>query len=183
MVNFPKKYSQKTSHSSPVRSRYVVSFVDPASDWYSAWVHGIIYAISYYIGPRYNGSGLYMYYMCRESCPRNTQNMVDFCKLFISSLISSVSNQIFCTCVMYDSVPKIDGRPWCLEIWLDLLNLPWFNWNYNRLNHFLGKWIKIMCCACVVDKCCSCVVWWMYDKANVQSKFKLRLIIHSFVFL
>ena len=110
-----------------------------------------------------------------------SQNMVDFYKLFCSNLISSVSNQIFCTCVMYDSVPKIDGRPWCLENWLDLLNLPWLNWNFNRLNHSLGRWIKTMCCACVVDKCCSCVVWWMYDKANVQSKFEMRLITRNLV--
>ena len=31
-VNFLKKYSQKTPLSSPVRARYGVSFVDPASD-------------------------------------------------------------------------------------------------------------------------------------------------------
>ena len=32
---FSQKYSQKTSHSSPVRAK---CFVDPASDWFSAWV-------------------------------------------------------------------------------------------------------------------------------------------------
>ena len=43
--------SLKTLHSSPIRERYGVSFVDPASDWYSAWVPVIIYVISYSIGP------------------------------------------------------------------------------------------------------------------------------------
>ena len=32
--------SQKIPHSSPVRTRYGVSFVDPASDWYSAHILG-----------------------------------------------------------------------------------------------------------------------------------------------
>ena len=36
------------------------SFVDPASDWYSASVPVIIHVISYNIGPRYNGTWLYM---------------------------------------------------------------------------------------------------------------------------
>ena len=38
---------------------YGVSFVDPASDRYSAWVHVIIYVIFYNIGLRYNGTRLY----------------------------------------------------------------------------------------------------------------------------
>ena len=41
-----------------VRERYGVSFVDPTSDWYSAWIPAIIYAISYHIEPCYNGSWL-----------------------------------------------------------------------------------------------------------------------------
>ena len=57
---FSQKYSQKTSHSSPVRARYEVSFVNPASDWYSAWVPAIIYAISYYIWLRCNSIWLYI---------------------------------------------------------------------------------------------------------------------------
>ena len=48
---FSHKYSQKTYHSSPVR--YGLSFVDPASDWYSASVPVII-------GLRYNGTLLYL---------------------------------------------------------------------------------------------------------------------------
>ena len=48
---FSHKYSQKTSHSSPVK--YGLSFVDPASDWYSASVPVIM-------GPRYNGTRLYL---------------------------------------------------------------------------------------------------------------------------
>ena len=49
----------KTPHSSPVRARYGVPYVDPASDWYSVTVPVIIYEISYNIGPRYNGTWLY----------------------------------------------------------------------------------------------------------------------------
>ena len=51
-----------TPHSSPIRARYVVSFVDPASDWYSASVPVIIYVISYNIGLHYNGTRLYCVY-------------------------------------------------------------------------------------------------------------------------
>ena len=55
-----KKYHRNIPHSSPVRVRYGVSFVDPASDWYSALVPAISNAICYYIGQRYNGTGMYM---------------------------------------------------------------------------------------------------------------------------
>ena len=54
--------SQKKPHSSADRARYgVVSFVDPAFDWYSASVPVIIYVISYHIGLRYDGTRLYKY--------------------------------------------------------------------------------------------------------------------------
>ena len=56
---FSKKYQQKAPHSSPVRARYGVSFVDPGSDWYSSSVSTIINAVSYYIAPRYNGTLLH----------------------------------------------------------------------------------------------------------------------------
>ena len=56
------KYSQNTPHSSPVRTRYGVYFVNPASDWYSASVLVIIYVISYNIGSRYNGTRLNLVY-------------------------------------------------------------------------------------------------------------------------
>ena len=52
---FCHKYSQETSHSSPVRASYGVFFVDPASDWYSATVPVIVYVITCNIGSRYNG--------------------------------------------------------------------------------------------------------------------------------
>ena len=47
------QYSQKTPHSSPIRASYGVSFVDPASDWHSASVPVIIYAI-FFILWRFN---------------------------------------------------------------------------------------------------------------------------------
>ena len=39
-----------------------MSFVDTESYWYAAWVPTNIYAISYYIGPRHNGTRLYQVY-------------------------------------------------------------------------------------------------------------------------
>ena len=39
---------------------YGVSLVDPASDWNSASVSAIIYTISYYVGPCYNSTPLYL---------------------------------------------------------------------------------------------------------------------------
>ena len=50
----------KDTHSSPVRARYGVSFVDPASGRYFAWVPVIIYVLFYNIEPRYNGTRLYL---------------------------------------------------------------------------------------------------------------------------
>ena len=58
-VNFFHTYSQKTPHSSPVRARYGLSLVHPSSDWYSDSIPVIISAISYNIGPLYNGTRLY----------------------------------------------------------------------------------------------------------------------------
>ena len=40
-VNVLKKFLKNTPHSSPVRARYGVVFVDPACDWYSASVPAI----------------------------------------------------------------------------------------------------------------------------------------------
>ena len=54
VVKFLKKYQQKTSPS------YGLSFVDPASGWYSASVPVIINAISYYNRLHYNGTQLYL---------------------------------------------------------------------------------------------------------------------------
>ena len=55
-VYFLKIVKKNNTHSSP---RYGMSFVDPASVWYSSWVPAIIYVISYYIGPHYTGTPLY----------------------------------------------------------------------------------------------------------------------------
>ena len=58
-VHFLKKL-RKVPHSSPVRAKYGVSFVGSAPDWYSASVPAMMYAICWYIGPRYNATRLYM---------------------------------------------------------------------------------------------------------------------------
>ena len=75
---FSLKYSQKTPHSSPVRARYGVYFVNAASDWYSASVPVIIYVISYDSGARYNGTRLHIQsvYVTYAWSTYNTMNMV-----------------------------------------------------------------------------------------------------------
>ena len=47
----------------PIALRYGVSFVVPASDWYSASISIIINVISYNIGPRYNGTRLHVFFL------------------------------------------------------------------------------------------------------------------------
>ena len=59
-VSFLTNIHKNTPHSSPVMAKYGVSFVDPASDWYSASVSVIIYVISYNTGPCYNGNQLHL---------------------------------------------------------------------------------------------------------------------------
>ena len=55
---FSKDHKQTTPHSSPVRASYGVSFVETESDRYSTSIPATINAISYNIGPRYNGTRL-----------------------------------------------------------------------------------------------------------------------------
>ena len=66
-VTFFHKYPQRTLHSSPGRARYGVSFVDSASVWYSTSVPAVIYAMSCYIGSRYNGT--WLYFQCIQLGP------------------------------------------------------------------------------------------------------------------
>ena len=70
LYRFSHKYLQNKPHSLPVRASYGVSFGGPASDWYPAWVRAIIYAISYYTGPSYNGTQPYnaMPLYCDQFC-------------------------------------------------------------------------------------------------------------------
>ena len=49
----------KTLYISPVRMRYGVSFVNLKSDWYATFVNAVVCEISWYIGPRHNGTWLY----------------------------------------------------------------------------------------------------------------------------
>ena len=55
-VNFLTNIHQRHPIARPSGRGMGVSFVGPAPDWHSAWVPTIIYAISHYSGPRYNGS-------------------------------------------------------------------------------------------------------------------------------
>ena len=55
------KFITREPHSSPVRARYGVSLVGSNSDSCPASVTIMMYAISCYIIPRYNGIWLYVY--------------------------------------------------------------------------------------------------------------------------
>ena len=57
---FSWKFSLKTTHSAPASESYGLSFVGPHSDLYSASATAVMYTISYYIGPRYNDTQLYI---------------------------------------------------------------------------------------------------------------------------
>ena len=59
LVLKPAYSTVKTPNSSPVRARYGLSFVDSNSDLYLTSVTALLFAISCYIGPRYNGTQLY----------------------------------------------------------------------------------------------------------------------------
>ena len=59
-AQFSLKSYQNTPHSSPIMTRYGVLIVCPNSDSYLASVTAAMYAISYYIALRYNGTQLYI---------------------------------------------------------------------------------------------------------------------------
>ena len=92
-VNFIKKYLQKTLHSSPVRARYGVS-IDPTSNWHTASVSVIIYVISYYFGPRYNGTRLYLIHEHHHPYTERLSNKV----FRLSASRSLVRDILFISC-------------------------------------------------------------------------------------
>ena len=49
------------SHGSPARASYGVSFMEPVSDWCSVSFPAMMYEMPCYIGPRYDGTRLYIY--------------------------------------------------------------------------------------------------------------------------
>ena len=53
-------HQRLAQNSSPVRARHGVSFVGHVIDWFSTTVLAIMYTISCYTGPRYNGNRLYL---------------------------------------------------------------------------------------------------------------------------
>ena len=108
-VNFLTDIPQKTPQSSPVRVRYGVSLVDPASDWYFASVSAIINEISYNIGSRYNCTRLYVgcmnidlsFDMKCNLAPRFSLNWDLFSISFHACYISSYISQELCTCIVH----------------------------------------------------------------------------------
>ena len=63
----------KTPHSSPIRARYGVSFVNSKSDLCFIVVITFFNVVSWYIGPHYNGTRLYTVY--RGICTKLWQKM------------------------------------------------------------------------------------------------------------
>ena len=59
-LNFLTNIHKKRPIARPL-GRGMGCFCDPASDWYSASVPVIFYVISYNVGPRYNGTQLYLF--------------------------------------------------------------------------------------------------------------------------
>ena len=114
---------QKTPHSSPVRARYGVYFVNLASEWYSASVPVIIYTISYNIGSRYNGTQLYVhsYYNYGIECysfvrvHTNYNSMSTFVHHFIA--IGEFKLELQSGNAQFGSKSAIFFVPSDLEIW------------------------------------------------------------------
>ena len=106
-VKFCQILPRNTAHSSPVMARYVVSFVDPASDWYSASLLVIKYLMSYDIGPRYNATRLYLVF--NSYCP-----LAYICKItFRSFRVKWVNIQALLT---YAHRPKVPGPGPCESV-------------------------------------------------------------------
>ena len=103
---FSPKSSHKTPHSSPVRARYVVSFVGPTSYLYSASISAMMYAISCYTRPRYNGTGLYMFSLP----PAHSITMKGGISYLGYLVFSVLSNR---HAAHFDLMPSIHGNsPW-----------------------------------------------------------------------
>ena len=68
---FSPKFTRKTLHSSPARARYGMSLVDQNPDAHSASVTEVMHAILCYIGPRYNGTRLYLTERSQQCWPRS----------------------------------------------------------------------------------------------------------------
>ena len=85
VISGPKFSKIFTKHT----LEYELSFVDPAFNWYSAWVPAKIKVISCYIGPRYNGTPLYvviyytihMYKYCMKINTKDLEHVCSFTTL------------------------------------------------------------------------------------------------------
>ena len=82
------------------RARYEMSFVDPAFDWYSAWVPAIIYAISHYIGSSNNDTPLYFVNTAhvaevKSDDPNKVSDRITFaaCDLLVHDLKTALSSK------------------------------------------------------------------------------------------
>ena len=64
---FFQKSPQRSFHSSPVKASYGVSFVGSNSGWYLVSATAVIRAITWYIGPRFSGSRLYIKFIIMTS--------------------------------------------------------------------------------------------------------------------
>ena len=89
--NFSQIFT-KTPHSSPVRARYGVTFVDPAFDWYSASVPVNIYVISYNIQPHFNDTQLYFF-------QEDTLHFVDWINFDTMKVRMSQESSVILVCI------------------------------------------------------------------------------------
>ena len=94
---------QKTVHSSPVRVKYGVLFVDPASDWYSASIPVIINVMSYNIGPCYNGTQLYFSHILHTSWPYQLYLLANL-RQFSTSCGSFDCRQFWCDFIIFQPI-------------------------------------------------------------------------------
>ena len=142
---FPPKVSQKTHHSSPVRARYGVSFVDSFSDLYSAPVTAVMYAISYHdfkwkLFPRY---WPFVQGIHRSSV--NSPHKGQWCRALMFSLICTRTNN------WANDGDASDLRRHRAHYGVTVMEKRVNNWLYGIIYsyHFLKMWKKILRKHCI----------------------------------
>ena len=122
--SFSHKYSQKTPHSSPVRASYGVSFVNPASDWYSSSVPVNNYVISYNNEPSYNGTSTVFSALGQEAWNAYLNSDLFVNTWVIQSYLAARLGQIESHYISTFAVPEnirfsmLEGLPSALTNWI-----------------------------------------------------------------
>ena len=137
---FFTKSSLRTPHSSPVRARYGVSFVNSNSDLYSTSVTAVLCAISCYTGLHYNGTRLYLTLEIAQSSSRQYDLCVDVQKIFCNILIQINVLLMQFVCFCHPGTPV--GGEVCLEA-----NRFWLVWSSLGKNFWRMFGSKLMSCS------------------------------------